>query len=180
MIDIWKNFNNSLHEYICRKVDQHDHCHDILQDVYIKVMDNIHRLDQVNNLGGYLTRIASNAVNDYYRANSKTTTTENSALADIELIDHADDEPRPEIELADCCLRPMIEQLPDIYRDALIMTELDGLSQKQLAEALGISLSGAKSRVQRAREKLKDVILNCCQYEFDRYGNILGCTDSSC
>jgi RNA polymerase sigma-70 factor, ECF subfamily len=82
------------------------------------------------------------------------------------------------LQLADCCLRPMIEALPAIYRDALIMTDLEGLSQKALAEKLGISISGAKSRVQRAREKLKEEILNCCQYEFDKYGNIISCCNN--
>jgi RNA polymerase sigma-70 factor (ECF subfamily) len=67
----------------------------------------------------------------------------------------------------------MIESLEPIYRDALILTELEGWSQKQLAEKAGISLSGAKSRVQRAKEKLKEVIFNCCTYEFDKYGNII-------
>ncbi len=53
------------------------------------------------------------------------------------------------------------------------MAELEGLTQKKIAADLGISLSGAKSRVQRARGKLKEMILDCCHVEADKYGNIL-------
>ncbi|MGE5458424.1 MAG: sigma factor-like helix-turn-helix DNA-binding protein, partial [Methanococcaceae archaeon] len=67
----------------------------------------------------------------------------------------------------------MIEELPDIYREALILTEFEGMKQKQLAESLGLSLPGAKSRVQRAREQLKQLLLDCCNFELDHFGNII-------
>lgn len=167
---IWNNFDKELHQFICNKVNHNDECHDILQNVYLKVLNNISRIQKVNNIPSYLFRIASNEVIDHYRNSSK--------YEQVELLEV---EPEQEeikdraLQLADCCLRPMIEALPAIYRDALILTDLEGLSQKTLAEKLGISVSGAKSRVQRAREKLKEEILNCCQYEFDKYGNIISC-----
>jgi RNA polymerase sigma-70 factor (ECF subfamily) len=58
--------------------------------------------------------------------------------------------------------------LPEPYSQALILTEYEGLSQKEMAERLGISFSGAKSRVQRARRKLRDLLLQCCHFELDR------------
>jgi len=60
--------------------------------------------------------------------------------------------------------------LPGPYREALILTEYQGLTQKEMAERLGISLSGAKSRVQRARQKVKDLLMTCCHFEFDARG----------
>jgi RNA polymerase sigma-70 factor (ECF subfamily) len=67
----------------------------------------------------------------------------------------------------------MVNALPEPYREALYLTEYQGLSQRELAARLGISLSGAKSRVQRAREKLKQLLLDCCHFEFDRLGRII-------
>ncbi len=67
----------------------------------------------------------------------------------------------------------MVERLPDDYREALLFTEYEGLTQKELAERLGVSYSGAKSRVQRAREKLKTMLLACCHFEFDRLGKVI-------
>ncbi|HEY8780005.1 MAG TPA: RNA polymerase sigma factor SigZ [Mucilaginibacter sp.] len=167
---IWNHFDEELRQFICKKVNHQDDCHDILQNVYIKVLNNIDRIQQANNIGSYVFRIANNEVMNHYRASVKY---ERVELLEIEP-EQADIKEQA-LQLADCCLRPMIESLPPIYRDALIMTELEGLSQKALAEKLGISISGAKSRVQRAREKLKAEILNCCQYEFDKYGNIISC-----
>ncbi len=66
-----------------------------------------------------------------------------------------------------------IEQLPEPYREAITLTELQGMKQKDLAVKLGISLSGAKSRVQRARKMLKDLFFECCHFEFDRYGTVI-------
>jgi RNA polymerase sigma-70 factor (ECF subfamily) len=87
----------------------------------------------------------------------------------------AEENPLSEYQLADCCLRPMIESLPAIYRDALIMVELDAMSQKDFAAQLNLTYSAAKSRVQRARQLLKEILIACCNYQFDRYGNIIDC-----
>jgi RNA polymerase sigma-70 factor (ECF subfamily) len=67
----------------------------------------------------------------------------------------------------------MIDRLPDPYRQALTLTELEGRTQRELADALGLSLSGAKSRVQRGREQLKELILACCHVEVDRRGGVV-------
>ncbi len=67
----------------------------------------------------------------------------------------------------------MVRDLPETYREALRLTEYQGLSQKELGERLGISFSGAKSRVQRARAKLKQQLLACCHFQFDYAGQII-------
>jgi RNA polymerase sigma-70 factor (ECF subfamily) len=72
-----------------------------------------------------------------------------------------------------------IENLPNRYRDAVRLYELQGVSQAEIAERLGISLSGAKSRVQRGREKLKQVLERCCRFDLDRCGNVLSCVPRS-
>ncbi|MEP7129205.1 MAG: sigma-70 family RNA polymerase sigma factor [Chitinophagales bacterium] len=168
---LWFRFGKHLSEFICRKTGRIDQCHDVLHDVYVKIDQNISLIEKADNVGAYLTRLAGNAVNDFYRRNSIS-------------IDLDQEEspvfynPKEEYPLADCCLREMIESLPAIYRDALIKTELEGLSQKEFAELSGISYTGARSRVQRARQKLKEAILACCKYEFDRYGNIVSCINN--
>ena len=73
----------------------------------------------------------------------------------------------------------MIDALPEPYREAIILTELEGLTQKELGERLGISLSGAKSRVQRGREQLKQALVDCCKFEFDRRGRVIDCEPRS-
>jgi RNA polymerase sigma-70 factor (ECF subfamily) len=67
----------------------------------------------------------------------------------------------------------MVRNLPEQDRQALILTEYQGLTQKEFGERLGLSFSGAKSRVQRAREKLKQQLLACCHFELDRRGHVV-------
>jgi RNA polymerase sigma-70 factor, ECF subfamily len=80
-------------------------------------------------------------------------------------------EASPSAEIA-AGLKNFIACLPEKYRQALLLTEFEGFSQLRLAESLGISLSGAKSQVQRGRAQLRQALLECCHFEFDRRGNL--------
>jgi len=68
---IWNHFDEELRQFICKKVNHQDDCHDILQNVYIKVLNNIDRIQQANNIGSYVFRIANNEVMNHYRASVK-------------------------------------------------------------------------------------------------------------
>jgi RNA polymerase sigma-70 factor, ECF subfamily len=168
--NIFKSFDSSIHALICKKVNHQDYCHDILQEVYIKVMQNIDKVEKADNQRSYLLRIADNAVTDYFRNRKNKDLKE---LKDTETLIDKSVAIDKSIQLADCCLRPMIDQLEKNYRDALIFTELEGLTQKQFAHRVGISPANAKIRVHRARQKLKEVIINCCNYSFDKFGNVV-------
>jgi RNA polymerase sigma-70 factor, ECF subfamily len=172
ILSIKKQFGDQLHNLICKKVGHDDYCHDIMQEVYVKIMLNLPKIVQATNVAAYLVTIANNTVTDHYR--------KPGLMVDAELSEKytglkEEEQKEQALQLADCCLRPMIDSLPPIYRDALILTELQGMKHKDYAEQSGISLSNAKMRVQRAKEKLKEIILQCCNYEFDSYGNIIDC-----
>ena len=70
-------------------------------------------------------------------------------------------------------LKPFVDELPVKYRQALVMTEYENKNQREMADELGLSIPGAKSRVQRARKKIKELILACCHFDFDHFGNVL-------
>src|SRR5207249_8244979 len=74
------------------------------------------------------------------------------------------------------CVRQFVNQLQPAYREALLLTEWQGLTQDEMGKRLSLSPSGAKSRVQRARGQLKKLLLDCCRFELDRRGNILEMT----
>lgn len=172
---IWEQFNAGLKRFICRKVDDPDHCDDILQEVYLKIFINLGKVAKARNIRSYVFQMAHNAVMDHYRRTgykaSPGACRQPEAEWEAPLL-------KTEYSLT-ACLRPMINALPEIYRHALILVELEGLTQQEFARKAGISLSGAKSRVQRAREKLKEEIMRCCEYEFDKYGNIVACCKNS-
>ena len=140
---------------------------DILQEVFIRVHRHLCCQPEWNKPESWFYQIARNLIIDHYRRRRETGGDPRKPARRTRFAGR-----RPEGTLA-LSLREMVDELPEPYRQALIMTEYQGLSQKQLAESLGISLSGAKSRVQRARDKLRDMLLSCCHFEFDRRGRIV-------
>lgn len=177
---IHKSFEKELADLVCRKVKHQDYCQDIIQEVYLKILLNQSKIEKADNISAYLTRLTTNTVVDYYRRKSKS-------LIINETLPETSSEPDETVDstykLADCCLRSFIDSLPEIYRNAIIMVELDALKIKDYAVVANITLTNAKARVQRARKMLREVILRCCNYEFDSYGNIVSCKkngDHSC
>jgi RNA polymerase sigma-70 factor, ECF subfamily len=166
---VWEGFHGRLERFIRRRVPDEQNAQDILQEVFLKVHLHIDTLRDEQRLESWVYQIARNAIADYYRGRR-----EESALPDTLLLSTAEEDALDDVvrELLPC-VRAMVDSLPDEYRKALLLTEYEGLTQKEMGEQLGLSFSGAKSRVQRAREKLKDMLLACCHFEFDHFGTII-------
>src|SRR5260221_10061314 len=145
---LWEMFSVPLHQFIRRRVSDPHSAEDILQDVFLKIHTRIDTLHQQDRVAAWIYQIARNAIADYYRAQRPTIDLpETLALPD----DIAEEDVVRELLP---CVAAMVDALPAAYREALRLTEYEGLSQKELSERLGISFSGAKSRVQRARSKI--------------------------
>ncbi|MBK6265256.1 RNA polymerase sigma factor SigZ [Marivirga sp. S37H4] len=172
---IWTDFHKELKAFILNKTRNSADRDDILQDVFIKIIRNIDKINQAENVRHYLYGIVRNAINDYFRNRKQT-------VNDSEIVEKLTEEDTQSLNttIAECCIKPLINKLPENYRDALLLTEFQDISQKDLAEKLNISYSGAKSRVQRGKEKLKELILDCCAYQSDKYGNLMDTEDENC
>lgn len=168
----WNNLQHELRNVVYRKVKDKALADDIVQDVFIKVQANLSQLKDRSKFSAWIHRIAQHMVMDYFR---KSGTVINPAELDWESSQH---------EFNECvayCLNVLLEELPDKYRHALKLTELENLSQYELAERLNISYSGARSRVQRARKLLREKIEALYLIKTDSYGNIVVCENrTSC
>ena len=71
------------------------------------------------------------------------------------------------------CLEPLLARLSPAHREALQLTDLDGLTQAEAGARLGLSTSGMKSRVQRARNQLRDLFTDCCDIHLDTRGGVI-------
>ena len=171
---IWNNYHAQLHAFIRRRVGEDAAADDILQEVFLRTHRRLGELKEETKLQSWLYQIARNAIIDHYRSRSMATAELDELPEEV-----SDSGARAVQELAQC-LRPMIESLPQSYRDALIMSELEGLTQREIAEHEGISLSGAKSRVQRARMMLKERLDECCRFEFDQRGHLVSYAPHHC
>ena len=166
---LWDAFHTPLYGFIRKRVPDETVADDLLQDVFLKLHMHIDELQDVKKLEGWMYQITRNAIIDFYRSVRPM-----ASLDAPEALDIPTDLPDDDIvsELFPC-VQAMVRNLPEQDRQALVLTEYQGLTQKEYGERLGLSLSGAKSRVQRAREKLKQQLLACCHFELDQRGHII-------
>lgn len=169
--ELWQRFGADLRRFIALRVSEPADAEDVLQDVFVKIHARLDTVQDEERVAAWMYQIARNAIVDFHRRHRDTW--DLSEITDREADDAPDD--TVELEVARW-LKPMIDDLPDKYREALWLTEFEGLTQVELAERLGISVSGAKSRVQRGRSLLRHELLDCCLFEFDRRGGIIGYT----
>jgi RNA polymerase sigma-70 factor, ECF subfamily len=173
--NLWKEFESKLRSFIHSKVPDKAMTEDILQDVFIKIHLNIDTLKDASKVKPWLYQITRNRIMDYYRRN-KTAFHFPLNLTEQE-------EQETDNKVMDEAMRDMIGMMSDLppeYCEALCLTELEGLSQKEYAEKIRIPYSSAKSRVQRSRKLLRDMLLRCCHYEFDKYGTVLSISKNCC
>jgi RNA polymerase sigma-70 factor (ECF subfamily) len=165
--EIWRMLSDRLRQFIRSRVGSVADAEDVLQSVFLRIHQNVHRLRQSHRLDAWVFQIARNAITDHFRR------TPHDSL-DAEAIAAIDEEKSDNLnaEVANC-LDTMIGRLPMEMQRAVTMYEREGLSQQDIASHESISLSGAKSRVQRGRKLLKEMLEDCCRLHFDRYGNVL-------
>ena len=169
---LWEEFSMPLKRFIRKRIPNEQDTEDTLQEVFAKIHGKIGSLEDDNKIHAWVYQIARNAIVDYYRKKNKP-------MESVELMEdlatESDDALSSSREIMSC-LGPIINHLPEKYKQAILLTEFQNLTQKELSERLGLSLSGAKSRVQRARSVFKKTLLGCCHLEFDRLGNIIDYT----
>ena len=146
---IWRTYHKQLLAFIQKRVSDPVLAEDILQEVFIKIHNKIDSLQEGKKVKAWLFQITRNTIIDYYRRSKK------NEDIDIQIVDLEEEDNIQAMADIQSCIVPMIKSLPEDYRDALLLSELNGLSQKELSEKLQISYSAAKSRVQRGRTLLK-------------------------
>lgn len=171
---IWTEFHDGLLGFIRSRVNDQLTAEDILQDVFLKIHNKVDTLKDDVALGGWVYRITRNTIIDYYRSKKP-----HAPLHEIHLLEEDENENEARAEILDD-MKGMVLELPDKYQQAILYTDYEGFSQKQLAKDLNLSDSGAKSRVQRARQMLRDDLMRCCHFTFDRYNQIVDFHPHTC
>jgi RNA polymerase sigma-70 factor (ECF subfamily) len=140
---------------------------DILHDVFAKFQARCAEFHDPAKVQGWLFLVARNSVIDHYRTRKPTAAVSEALVAET---------PQTlEVTELHAAFQRLVDSVPEPYREALVLTEFEDLTQAELARRLGISLSGAKSRVQRGREQLKELLLEFCQREFRSFGRMSPC-----
>jgi len=168
---VWREFGAQLQAFVRRRVVDPDRADDVLGEIMLRIHRNLARVEDHDHLTRWVYRITRNAIIDEYRRAQRDRVSRGVLLEDgpeaaagIE-----DEEPSVLRELAGC-MRPLLGRLPSEQRRALELSDLDGLTQADAARLEGVSLSGMKSRVQRGRRRLAELLGRCCELTFDTRG----------
>jgi RNA polymerase sigma-70 factor (ECF subfamily) len=169
---LWTEFAPPLRGFLARRVPPGVDADDLLQDVFLRVIRHAGSLRSTDRPEAWLYQIARNAVRDSLRARLRRDG-KHEAIEGDDLPAEPDlaAERNAEAELAPC-LTAMIGRLPEPYRAAIALTTLQGVSQADAARQLGLSNSGMKSRVQRGRGRLRDMLVQCCAIAVDVRGGV--------
>ena len=163
--EVWNDMNDRLTNFVNGKVKDSELTKDIVQDVFLKVFSKSDTLKNKDKLVSWIYQITRNEIINHFR-------NVNFYNPSVEIEEEEINEIKLTSELAEC-VRPVIDSLPQKYKEALILSDIENIPQKEIAKKLNISYSGLKSRVQRAREMLKDTCEECCDISTDVYGDVL-------
>jgi RNA polymerase sigma-70 factor (ECF subfamily) len=177
---LWSEFGDRLRAFITRRVGSAADAEDILQEVFLRIHRHAGSLQRRERLVSWLFQITRNAIADYYRAPVRRELLagapqdlERDAEHTLQWVNEPDEASADAARELATCLGPMVARLPSPYREAVTLIDLEGIPQKEAALRAGLSLSGMKSRVQRGRQALEQLVHDCCHIEVDATGRVM-------
>lgn len=170
--DAWRDLDAKIRPFVARRVGASADVDDVVQDVLFRIQRGVSGLRDDQRFGPWVYQVARSAIADHLRTRMRhpLASTEPPEVDSSGVRDEGESEAERELALY---VVPFIAALPSPYREALTLTELEGLTQREAAEMIGISLSGMKSRVQRGREQLRRSLEECCHIATDARGHII-------
>jgi len=169
----WRDLEATLRPFIARRVRVAADVDDVLQDVFLRMQRGLAGLRDEERFGPWAYQVARSAIGDHLRTAARHPSSDGAGLAAPEPVEEADDG-AIEREVARYVV-PFVAMLPSPYREALTLTELEGLTRGEAGGRPGIALSGMKSRVQRGRLLLRRALEDCCHIALDARGRVIGC-----
>jgi RNA polymerase sigma-70 factor (ECF subfamily) len=174
----WNELEARLRPYVARRVASAAEVDDILQTIFVRMHQGLSGLKDGERFGGWVYRIAEHVIVDSARARAREPLVSVEEVPERTNPDAADDSEALQAALGEC-VALFVARLPSPYREAVTLTELQGLTQSEAADMLGISLSGMKSRVQRGRARIREMFDECCRISVDCRGRVVECEPRS-
>lgn len=170
------NRRKAIHNFIRARITDAATVDDLTQEVLVKAQRAGPSLKDSAKLEGWMFRIARNMVADHFRNSAKLVifSSDGGSVVRPDIALFTQEQENRKAHLLRC-VHAFVESLPDHYRTALELVDFEGISQVELAKRFGLTVSAAKSRVQRARARLRALIDACCEVDTDVYGNFIDC-----
>jgi RNA polymerase sigma-70 factor (ECF subfamily) len=170
----WGALASRLRPFIRRRVASEADADDVLQEVLLRMYRGLPSLEDESRFGAWMFQIARTSITDHQRVRARHPLPRESETFEMAVDPFEGDDEEAAAAVARV-LSVFVALLPSPYRETLTLTELEGRTQKEAAEMLGISLSAMKSRVQRGRAKLRDALEDCCRIAVDARGRVIEC-----
>lgn len=169
--DAWDSHENELRNFLMKHVKDQHLADDLLQDVFVKALAKNDQFCRLNNTRAWLFRVTRNRLIDYFRTQKIYTDVPDDLPEDKHIVE-------PVVKLSQC-LPTALKRLSDNDKEIIQLCDLDGMGQAEFARLKKLSTAGAKSRIQRARKRLKKELHSACAIVFDELGNVC-CFDPNC
>ena len=162
---VWTLYSDDLKRFINSKVKDTSITDDILQNTFIKIHTKLHTLKDITKLKSWCFTVARNSILNYWKSTNKSIEIVNFEKETLILKNK-----HTEID----CLAGIIKGLPKKYRDPLMLSDIKGLKQKDVADQLKQNLPTTKSQIQRARKLIAKGFMDCCGFVLNKKGNLVG------
>lgn len=164
LLDAWSSHEAELRGWLKHRLGNAVDAEDMLQDLFIKAMRQGEKFCALSNARAWLFEVGRNAISDHLRLQREM----------IELPDDlaSEAEETATVDSLTACLPRVLSELSAENREAITLCDLEGLPQEEYARRKGLSLPGAKSRVQRARKRLREQLTQSCQVRLDAAGQV--------
>ena len=168
---MWREVIAQLRGFVRRRIADPERAEDLVAEILLRIHQNLGSVDDRERLTHWVSRVARNAVIDEYRRAARAREHPVPEPEDVVAVEENDaNDPSVVLDELARCLRPLLDGLPPEQQRAVQMIDLDGMSQAGAARREGISLSGMKSRVQRGRRRLTELLGQCCILTLDARG----------
>lgn len=171
----WHELERHLRPYVARRVASPDEIDDVVQDIFVKLHQGLGSIKDDESFGGWVYRVARNTLIDRGRAKARGRAMLSGDPVVEEIVAAPNDDADELQQDLGECVALFVSRLPSPYREAITLTELQNLPQRDAAQVLGISLPALKSQVLRGRAKIRDMFDACCQISVDARGRVLAC-----
>lgn len=164
--DAWGEHQRELLHFVANRIPDAQEAHDLVQEVFLRATRLENGLCGIGNRRAWLFQVARNLLIDRYRL-----TRDEVELDESHLLDNANEVFAP-VDLLSQCIPRVLTELSAEDREALTLCDIEGMSQQDFANRIGLTLPAAKSRVQRARKRLREQLVSACKIRFDDAGQV--------
>jgi RNA polymerase sigma-70 factor (ECF subfamily) len=166
---LWQDVASRLRPFVARRIAPAE-IDDVMQDVFIRMQRGLSALRDEERFTSWLFQIARSSVADHMRVRARHPLP--AEPHEDDLPDEPAEDDREAARTLSACVSVFVARLPSPYREAVTLVELEGLTAREAAEMVGISVSGMKSRVQRGRAQLRQMFDECCEIALDARGKV--------